>query len=169
MPRRRLTLSEFTGIAEIIGTVAIVVSLIFVGLQLRQNSSQFQTAAIQAGMTYVEAMNNLFIDPDTTELVITGLNDFSGLTQLEKARFDGLMYNIITKYFVTRQYFDQGGLSQTDIDSYDEALAMLLKSPGAVQWWKLSKDGNPPFVQDRIDNILRSYPDVEPYSEHLKF
>ena len=120
-------------------------------------------------MTYVEAMNNLFIDPDTTELVITGLNDFSGLTQLEKARFDGLMYNIITKYFVTRQYFDQGGLSQTDIDSYDEALAMLLKSPGAVQWWKLSKDGNPPFVQDRIDNILRSYPDVEPYSEHLKF
>ena len=166
---RRLTLIEITGIAEIVGTVAIVVSLIFVGLQLRQNSSQFETAAIQAGMSYVEAANDLFANPDTTELVIRGLDDFDGLTQVEKARFDGLLYNIITKYFVTRQYFDQGGLTQRDIDSYDEALAMLLSSPGAVQWWRLSKAGNPPFVQDTIDGILRRYPDVQPYSEHLKF
>ena len=166
---RKLTFSEITGLAEIIGSVAIVVSLIFVGLQLRQNSSQFETAAIQAGMAYVEATNNLTANPDSTELVIRGLSDFEGLTQVEKARFDGLLYNIMTKYFVARQYYNQHGLTEQDIDSYDEAFAMLLRSPGAAQWWRITKAGNPVFVQNRIDDILQHYPDVQPYSEHLKF
>ncbi len=86
---KRLSLSEITGIAEIIGSIAIVVSLIFVGLQIRQNTRQVETSSIQAGLAYVESINNLTANPETAEVVMKGVNDFNSLSPIEKARFDG--------------------------------------------------------------------------------
>ena len=120
-------------------------------------------------MAYVEATNDLTADKDSAELVIRGMDDFLSLSQVDKARFNGLLYNIVTKYFVARQYYKQGDLTQQDIDSYDEALAQLILSPGVMQWWNITKGVNPQFVQDLIDDIVRSHPKVIPYSELLKF
>jgi len=45
---RKLQLSEWAAFAEIIGTVGIVLSLVFVGIQVRDNTKATQAASFQA-------------------------------------------------------------------------------------------------------------------------
>jgi len=45
---RRLTLSEWASIAEIIGAIAVVLSLIYVGIQVQENTSEIRAANRQA-------------------------------------------------------------------------------------------------------------------------
>ena len=41
-----MTLSDWANIGQVIAAVAVVVSLIFVGLQIRQNTKSNQTASL---------------------------------------------------------------------------------------------------------------------------
>ena len=45
---RKFTLSEWASIAEIIGAVAVVLSLIYVGIQVRENTSEIRASNRQA-------------------------------------------------------------------------------------------------------------------------
>ena len=166
---KRLSLSEITGIAEVIGAIAIVVSLIFVGLQIRQNTNQIRANSVQVGLAYVEAQNNLMTNPETAELVMKGLSDFDALSPLQKARFDAMLGNVMTKFFMARQYYLQRSLPKADFESYEDAFASLLRSPGVEDWWSRTKNQNPKFVQEVIDEIIRRHHDLKPYTEYLKF
>ena len=44
---RKLTLSEWANIAEILGSAVVVLSLIFIGLELRQNTNALYTNSWQ--------------------------------------------------------------------------------------------------------------------------
>ena len=166
---KRLTLSEITNIAEIIGAFAIVASLIFVGLQIRQNTNQIRANSVQMGLAFVEAQNNLLANPENAELDMKGIHDFDALSPLEKARFDALLGNVMTKFFMARQYYLQGSLPKTDFESYEGMFASLMRSPGVTDWWNRTKDQNPKFVQEVIDGIIQRYHDAKPYSDYLKF
>ena len=166
---KRLSLSEITGIAEVIGAIAIVVSLIFVGLQIRQNTNQIQANSVQVGLAFVEAENNLFANPESAEMALKGINNFNDLSPLEQARFDAMLGNVMTKFFMARQYYLQGSLSKLDYDSYEYTFTSLMRSPGTEDWWGRTKHMNPKFVQEVIDDMIQRYRDVTPYSEYLKF
>ena len=52
------TLAEWASVAEIIGALAIVVSLVFVGLQIRANTRATQNATYQQSVGYeIEILN----------------------------------------------------------------------------------------------------------------
>lgn len=166
---RRFTLSEVTGIAEIIGSIGIIASLVFVGLQVRQNTHQVEAASYQTGIAYIDAINNLATDPDTAELVIKGLKDFEALSQVEKARFDGIVYNVMNKFFLARQVYLQGSLARSDYETYEDLLARILRSPGAALWFAKTRYILPKDVTSVVDSILQRYPSVEPMSDYYTF
>ena len=166
---KRLSLSEITGIAEIIGSIAIVVSLIFVGLQVRQNTSQIAANSVGTGLSFFEATNNLTTNPETVDVVLNGLNDFDGLSTSEKAEFDGLMFNVMTKFFMARQFYLQGTVTEADYASYEDTLARIVRSPGAMTWWAHAKHVMAPDGRAVIDDIIRRYADIEPTSSYYKF
>ena len=55
-----MTLEELSSISQIIGVVAVFVSLIFVGVQVRQNSEQIKanTRSIKASALRSDAINS---------------------------------------------------------------------------------------------------------------
>ena len=166
---KRLTLSEITNLAEIVGTIAIVVSLIFVGLQIRQNTRQIEAASYQTGITFIDAVNNLATNPDSAGLIIKGLQDFDALTKVEKARFDGRLYNVMNKFFLARQVYLQGSLSREVYETYEDLLARLMRSPGAALWWAKTKYIIPDDIKSVIDGIIERYADIEPMSDYYNF
>lgn len=75
--RAAVTLQEVASIAEIAGGFAVVISLIYVGLQLRQNTSAIRSATAQAVHdNYAAWYINLPNDPALNDLVIKGLQDY---------------------------------------------------------------------------------------------
>lgn len=80
-------------IAELTGLTAVVASLIFVGLEVRQNTSQLRTEAARAVTEMVNDLNaSLFSDADLTEIVLKGSQDFDALNEIELAQFESFQF-----------------------------------------------------------------------------
>jgi hypothetical protein len=166
---KRLSLGEITNLAEIIGTVAIVVSLIFVGLQIRQNTDQIAVASYQTGLRFIHSINELTATPESADLVIRGLNDFDALSQIDKAQFDSKLADLTNDFFAARQLFLQGSLSAEEFAGFERVMAQMLRSPGAVQWWATTGNVFPQQYQDSLEDVIRRYPEAEPWSEYYEY
>jgi hypothetical protein len=166
---KRLSLGEITNLAEIIGTVAIIVSLIFVGLQIRQNTNQIAAASYQTGLRFIHSINELTATPESADLVIRGLNDFDALSQVDKAQFDSKLADLTNDFFVARQLYLQGSLSGEEFADFERVMAQMLRSPGAAQWWATTRHVFPQEYRNSFEDVIRRHPDVEPWSDFYEY
>ena len=166
---KRLSLGQITNLAEIIGAFAIVASLIFVGLQIRQNTDQAEASSYQTGMQFITLLSDFTATPASADLMIRGMNDFDGLSQIEKAQYDSKMANLINAFALAQQRYLQGTLSANEYTGYEHVIASLLLTPGVKQWWDVVAYTYPKRFQLLFKDILRRYPDEVPFSEYYKY
>ena len=71
-------LSDWVAVAEIFGAVAIVVSLVFVGIQIRDNTKATHAATFQDHMGYeIDFVSRVGSDPDLARIWETAQRDFA--------------------------------------------------------------------------------------------
>ena len=166
---KRLSLSEVTGIAEIVGSIGIIVSLIFVGLQVRQNTSQVEAASYQTGMQFITLLHDFTATTESAELMIRGFDDFDSLSRIDKAKFDTKMANLVNAFALAQQRNFQGTLSAEEFDGYERTMARVFLSPGVKQWWDVTAFAYPKRFQVLFKEILRQYPNEVPVSDYYKY
>jgi len=131
------SLQAIASIAEIAGGVAVVISLIYVGLQVRQNTAAIQSATAQAVHdNYAAWYINLSNDATLNDLVIKGLKDYSSLDSTEKARFiDTFM--AFSSYSQNAFYqWKQGSLSPQLWLGWESLIMNLVGTPGGKDFWR---------------------------------
>jgi hypothetical protein len=123
---------------EFLGGIAVVASLIYVGLQVRNSTRQAVLATSQQG-TELWAQWTLGIgtDSETSRIVYQGVRDYGSLNGEEGFRFNLLMamyFGIFENIMIQTE----GGL--IDDETYrlnmDQAYAMF-KLPGIQSWWQV--------------------------------
>jgi hypothetical protein len=78
---------------SLLAKLAVLGGLVFVGLEIRQNTSQLRTDASYSVTAAVNELNaGLYGDPGLTELVLRGEADLSALDVIERARFDAYQF-----------------------------------------------------------------------------
>jgi hypothetical protein len=78
---------------SLLANLAVLGGLVFVGLEIRQNTSQLRTDASYSITAAVNELNaGLYGDPGLTELVLRGEADLSALDPIERARFDAFQF-----------------------------------------------------------------------------
>ncbi len=95
-------------IGELVGGVVIVITLIYLAIQIRQNTKNLRSAAIQASHDAVaRAVTALAEEPTVAETMQKGINDFSALEPAEKWRFTSLvtalMWTLQNSYLQNRE------------------------------------------------------------------
>jgi hypothetical protein len=149
-------------IAEAIGVIAIFVSLIYVAVQIRQNTQQISRsvdatdlAAFERNIDSGNGIRELLIlNRDLAELFLKGLDSFNGLDGLEKFRFGLLLRNMFSSA--------QGGFirqltvrhNPQDSEGIGGIIDGLLVNHGAREWLeKNTLDWRPEF-QKFVDERL---------------
>ena len=154
-------------IAEAIGTVAILLSLVYVAVQIRQNTEQISRSAaateLAAFERNIEAGNGirelLILHPDVAQLFLKGCKSFIGLNVLEKLRFGLLLRNMFasTQGGYIRQL--SARLDPADSDGIGGVIDSILVTPGAQEWLAVNTpDWRPEFrefVDERLAEIKR--------------
>ncbi len=88
-------LEAFAYIGEIIGAVAVVVSLIYLAIQVRQNTQAQRTENFSRALDRVAAIQaSLSQDSETALLVSKGVSDVASLTSKERIQFTWAMYEL---------------------------------------------------------------------------
>jgi len=84
----QLKLSDWSNVAEIVGTLVVIVTLVFVGLQVRQNTLAVESAAAQAvHENFAGWYTSLQSEPVLFEISVKGMQNYSSLNEVEKAQF----------------------------------------------------------------------------------
>ena len=85
---KKPNLSQSAQLAEIVAAVAVVISLIYVGLQVRDNTAAIRSSTMQSVADSSDmALAMQAADPEFLRVRITGDADYSSLDRLERMRY----------------------------------------------------------------------------------
>jgi len=129
-----MTIQEMGALGEMIGGIAVVISLIYVGLQIRQNSNSVRAASQVALRQLGTEITSQIAAPDMARIYVQGLKDLSPLPAEDRVRFHSLMLSMFGVY---EAYYFHGyyGIIPRELQpSHNQALFHLGK-PGVKQWW----------------------------------
>ncbi len=105
-----------SGIAETVGAFGVIVSLIYVGVQIRQNTIASRASNYQQWVdTQVSVNRGLSDEPGVTELVDRANTDFASLSNAELLRLQMVFYNHFTQWNVA---FTNNKLSLVDREKW---------------------------------------------------
>ena len=146
-----ITLSAWATIAEIIASVAVVISLIYLARQVRQGNILARYQARQSMME--QDLTSLRLQIENTELDSGFIKDNPTEDELVKLHLF-LTHVMRQREWEWFQYHD-GVIDEDVYKTYHEVIAIFLGTPKTRQWWDtVGRMGlNPEFVKE-VDTLL---------------
>ena len=130
--------TRLRNVVEIVGIAAIVVSLIFVGLEIRQSAAATRGATQQALVDAArEASAALVADEAAVELTMRFLSatDWSDLSELERFR-SALLFTSMIRVFESAYYqWGEGNLAPEIWVGWEASIRGVAPMPGVALFW----------------------------------
>lgn len=137
-----MSIQDWGAIGNIVGALAVVASLIYLAMQIRQNTRQItmslESAKLAAFERTVESSNHarevLITNPEVVDILQRGLTDYRNLPSSDKFRCNMLFRNLFTA--IQGGYIRQltmGG-DPEQLEGTRQTLNTLLENPGVRQW-----------------------------------
>jgi len=130
------TLKKMHRVGELVAAIAVVISLIFVGFEIRQNSTVVQSAAAQSvhenfAAWYTSAQS----DPILLELSTKGMRDYASLSENEKAQFIAMFmaFSLHTQDAFFK--WQEGSLSPELFRGWEYVSMNFFSTPGGKAFW----------------------------------
>ena len=82
-----MTMDQLANIGEIIGSIAVIISIVYLAIQIRTNTEAERTSTYQAVVSDFGALNNTMAStPELPHMFIEAMEDYHQLSSDEKAR-----------------------------------------------------------------------------------
>ena len=132
-----MSLQDWSNLAQVIGALAVVISLVYVGFQVKRNTGAVRSATSQAvHNNYADWYMSMVGDAELNRIAIKGLKDYSSLDEIEKARFIET-FMAFTAYSQNAFYqWREKSLSPWLWVGWELLVMNLLVSPGGKEFWK---------------------------------
>jgi hypothetical protein len=149
-----MTLTDLANVGEAIGGVAVVITLIYLAIQIRQNTRMMRASAHHAANHLGVDINlALGTDPHVCEVLLLGSKDLAGLSPNQRLMFHLIMRAIFSGaedfYIQTREGLLNRGMWQ----SRKHSVRQYLMRPGISAWWK---DNQALFSNDFVAELDRN-------------
>ena len=166
------SLELLANLAEIFGVLAVVVSLAYVGIQIRHNTRATQITAAQVHLEGYRAIaGNLVRAPGMADVFRRGLEGFSGLKDDEPMRFFAHLSMVLNFSEASYLQWKRGVLFEEQWTGVNASTTDIMAMPGAQTYWSHRRHWYSSDFQTWIDDIIRMaesnplYPDRLSQSE----
>ena len=148
-------LSDIASIAEIIGAVAIVLSLIFVGVQLKDSTRATRSATANEAISTLTAWYaEIGTDEQTSSLFWNAMADPEARTPEEWFQFTMVFHGIMLTFQNSFYLANEGTLDEEIHQSMTEVLVGVKDQPGLHRYWRQRRSIFYRDFQDYVDSIL---------------
>ena len=156
-----MPLDQLANIAEISAAALVIVSLIYVGVQIRQNTSALKLSTTHNTM---EDLADLYLVPaqnsDVAGIFFRGLQDFNALENVDRLRFYGFLHKFIRTFENAHYQFTRGALESVMFNGIARQFISITSMPGGQSYWQERKSWYNEEFQEYLDRKLTS-PDRE--------
>ena len=161
-----MSVEELASIAEIIGAVAVVVSLLYLARQVKAANDLNRVDAFRDILYSLTAHLNLMFSAENVSLTVNGFQEYTSLPAEEKLRFEHLMAGLFQHAEDSWNSLEVGIVSTDLNDNWTWFLReKFFPYRGVREWWADYKPGYAPDFRDWIDSVESdANHDGDPYS-----
>ena len=132
-----MTLDDLANLGQIIGALAVVISLIYVALQIRQNTNAVRSAMAQTVHEHFAKWYHLVAaDDELAQIVARGLRDYASLPEKERVRFVAAFMAFLSYSQNAFLKGREGLLAQPLWRGWELVIMNLVCAPGGKTFWK---------------------------------
>lgn len=158
------TLRGALQVGELLAAVAVVLSVVFVGLEIRQNSrSQVLSVTQGAVSDYIGSLELLAENADLACLYVRAAQDYDGLSGSEKLRFSAFY---MSTYYQLQEMHRLVGEEALDADTWSGFHALLKETtryPGVREWFAVRRSWFSERFQAYIAGLIDAAPPIDAY------
>ena len=157
-----MSLSDLTNIGGFVSSLAVLVSLVYLALQIRQ-SAKNQKAAIhnERNGHLLGLLAGSYADKQTKDVCVRGLNADTTLSPVECNQFEHVQLcflNFCQEYFLM---FRDGMIGKERYTHTMNNLKMDVTRPGTRATWKTIRGGFDPAFAAHVDGFVRETSPVD--------
>ena len=109
---KKLSLTEWAAAGEIVGTIAVVISLLFVGYSINRNTDATQASSENILFErHTDLANHFMTDPSLAELMVKRRNGNADLTGAETIRWEKYELNMLDIWALAHSRYQRELLS----------------------------------------------------------
>ncbi len=148
-----MTIQDWGAIGEIVGGIAVVVTLIYLAAQIRQNTRAVRANTFQGVVdSLTSGIAEITRDAEVTRIWIVGLSQSEELSEFDRGRFRLLILMAVRKW---ENAFYQRSHSVVDPEmwsAWDTSYREVTLAPGFRRVWEMEKHRYLVAFRDHVDH-----------------
>ena len=157
-----MSLEDLGNIGEFVAAVAVVISLIYLAVQIRQNTSQIvqnthavKVASADSHLQYgVQFRGQIIESADVARVWRTGMEAVESLNEDDRLRFFLLMMNAFASMENRFLHAQEGIVPGERWNAWRNALQLYLSEPGPREWWISRKSLFTPGFIEEVESVI---------------
>jgi hypothetical protein len=127
-----------SAIGQIVGAIAVVISLIYLAREVRSNAREMRRAAMRSTLDSLNRFTQQIAEhADLAELRDRGFVDFESLEGPDRTRFNSYMHAVFRTVEDVYYQHLEGHLDPRVWRGIEVAVRELNATPGVQAWWRL--------------------------------
>jgi hypothetical protein len=132
-----MNLNDLANLGQIIGAVAVVISLFYVASQIRQNTNAVRSATAQTVHEHFAKWYHLVAaDDELAKIVANGLRDYGSLSEHQRVRFIAAFMAFLSYSQNAFLKWREGLLESPLWLGWELVIMNLVCAPGGKAFWK---------------------------------
>ena len=148
-----MTLEDLGNLGDFIGGIAVVVTLVYLAVQVRQNNRLLRanTASVRAASStainerLVGVNQSLVGDPSLAEIFVRELSSPGSISGADRVRLDTLLQSMFISLENILKMAQNGTIEPEDWEPWSRHLLLWLRNPAVRAWWDRQRT---PFGRD---------------------
>lgn len=158
------TIQELGAAGEFVGAIGVVVTLVYLAYQIRQNTIQLEQNTLTARAAAQNASNtalretraSIFESDGMSEIFSLGNSNPGELDEVPRLRYRLVMHNVTDVMLeIYAQTLATGFAPETWHTQGHTLVKRILATPGGEWFWTNYGDNYPPDFRTEVDRILR--------------
>ena len=135
-----MSIEDLGNLGELLGSIALLISLIYVAIEIRKNTETARTSTYQSVVSDFGSLNHTIVStPGLSSLLVRAQEDFESLNEDEKAQISQLFFacyhNFENMYYQARK-----GYLEDDVWlGWKRLMLTYHQRPGYRSWWELRR------------------------------
>ena len=159
--------TQLANLGEFIGGVAVLVTLVYLAVQIRQGNNEGQRESFRG---WVSELNKVLLepqrDPEFMQLFQRANRDWNSISLRDQGVISSLYSQVFLLCDEIFSLREGGDLSPQLHYQIDMAVSTILQMPGPAVWWGHTESFYSPSFREHVDRLLASE-DCPPPIHHL--
>ena len=131
-----MNIMELGAIGELVGGVAVIGSLLYVGLKVRGSTKEQKASSLREATRATADVVQNFLAPRGAEVWLEGMRDYQALDPADRLRFSATMLHFF-RAFEQLHHESRGKNLERDVWlGFERQLCDIVAYPGFAGWWE---------------------------------